>query len=184
MAKNIEQNLDPNEILIAEFNYAAQTAFQANEDRVRVFGYIIANVATILAAVIIPTINQAIDSKIFAAIFLGLSIIGLFFIFQLSRLRIAWIDSVKTMNQIKDYYIAHHKEIDLYKAFKWRTNTIPSNNKIWSLAFLLAVTTVFLNSITFGLSWAIFFENAPTGLVLGFIFCLIQILLWNKLIKG
>lgn len=29
--------LDPNEILAREFDYAAQTAMQVNEDRVRVF---------------------------------------------------------------------------------------------------------------------------------------------------
>ena len=31
-----QQSLDPNEILVAEFEYIATTAFQANEDRARV----------------------------------------------------------------------------------------------------------------------------------------------------
>ena len=30
-----QKPLDPNEILVAEFNYIAATAFQANEDRAR-----------------------------------------------------------------------------------------------------------------------------------------------------
>ena len=34
-----QRPLDVNEILIAEFNYIANTAFQANEDRARVSNY-------------------------------------------------------------------------------------------------------------------------------------------------
>ncbi len=184
MAKNIDKNLDPNEILIAEFNYAAQTAFQANEDRVRVFGYIIASLGTILAAIIVPNINSNIDTRIFGVIFLGLTIVGIFFLFQLSRLRIAWIESVRTMNQIKDYYIANHKEIDLYKAFKWRTSTIPASNKIWSLAFLLAASIISINTLSIGIACYLFNTGILFAVVTSLLFILLQILLWNKLIKG
>jgi len=34
-----QEPLDPNEILVAEFNYIASTAFQTNEDRARVSNY-------------------------------------------------------------------------------------------------------------------------------------------------
>ena len=39
--------------------------------------------------------------------FLGLSFHSLLTILQLVRLRLAWIDSAKAMNSVKDYYISH-----------------------------------------------------------------------------
>ena len=43
--------LDPNTILIAEFEYTTQPAFQANEDRARVSSYYFVTAAALVAAI-------------------------------------------------------------------------------------------------------------------------------------
>ena len=177
------KGLDPNAILLAEFNYAAQTAFQANEDRVRVFGFIVANIATIIAAFIAPVISSQINPQIFGLIFLILAFVGLFFLFQLSRLRTAWIQSIKAMNQIKDFYIKNVKNLELQEAFKWKSNTIPSGNKVGSLAFLLSITISLLTSLSLALAIFIFSFNVPFAIIGGIVFLLFQTILWFWLTK-
>ncbi len=42
--------LKPDDILIAEFNYIAQTAFQANEDRARVTNFFLTSLCSLIIA--------------------------------------------------------------------------------------------------------------------------------------
>jgi len=178
-----ESELNVNDILIAEFNYAAQTASQANEDRVKVFSFIIANLGTFVAAIILPSLNSSINISVFGLIFILLTFIGTLSIFQLSRLRAAWIDSVRSMNRIKDYYIKDLKILKLEDAFRWKTATIPSQNKINSLAFLLTITIIFLNSCSVSASTYIFSKNIIISILIGLILGISEVYIWLKILK-
>lgn len=174
----LSNNLNANDILMAEFNYAMQTASQANEDRVKVFSFVIANVGTFIAAVLLPILNADINIIIFGFIFLILSLLGVFSVFQLTRLRLAWIDSVKTMNKIKDFYINNLPKLNLTEAFRWKTGTIPQVNKVNSLAFLLTITIIFLDSFSLAAGAFILWESVLLAVVLAIIFGISQVFYW------
>jgi len=111
----------PDDILIAEYEYIADTAKQANEDRSRV-------------------------SVAFSILFLVLTLLGTLTIAQLARLRAAWHESIEAMNQIKDFYIKKFPETE--PAFKWRIRTIPPTDKPYSIANLIALEVALLGALT------------------------------------
>jgi hypothetical protein len=137
------------EILRAEFDYIAQTAFQANEDRARVSSfYFIAVgsiVATIFGAQFATDSLKGIAIPLFI-LFLAMTGLGALTIAQLARLRAAWHESAEAMNKIKDYYIKQDKEIE--SAFKWRVKSIPPTDKPYSIANLMAIEVALLSSLT------------------------------------
>jgi hypothetical protein len=140
------QNLDANEILGREFDYAAQTALQANEDRARVFGYYVATGATLVAAMLLADLGNVQHLTILAILFGGLTVLGFMSALKLAKLRVAWTDSVRAMCQIKAYYIQSCGDPDLGRAFRWTADTIPPANKKWTVAFVMAVTLILLTS--------------------------------------
>lgn len=139
------EELDPNEILCREFEYAAQTAFQANEDRVRVFNYYLATVGTLFAASVFARLDINAYVKVFSLVIGGLAVLGFIFLLKLIKLRAAWKDSVCAMCQIKKYYIEHCDE-SLEEAFRWKKESIPSVSKIRSVAFLMGLIIMILSS--------------------------------------
>lgn len=141
----MKENLDPNQILIAEFQYAAQTAQQANEDRGKVYELFLANIVTLISAAVLPGIINVENNIIFVLIFAALFFFGLVTLFQLAKTRVAWRSSVVAMNQIKDHYIENLNGLD--KAFKWRGHTIPKNNSKWSVIFIQGLAVMSLNSL-------------------------------------
>ncbi|MBK6647880.1 MAG: hypothetical protein IPG44_19395 [Anaerolineales bacterium] len=142
--------LTPNEMIQREYDYIANTAFQANEDRSRVTSFYFVSVGSFVAAIVGTQMESQSKTVSFAffALFLVLSIMGALTIAQLARLRAAWHESVEAMNQIKEYYINHHPEIE--PAFKWRGGSIPKTNKPYSIANLIAVEVALLGSLTTG----------------------------------
>lgn len=143
-------DLNPDELLQGEYKYIAQTAFQANEDRSRVTSFYFVSVGSFVAAIIGTQLEaqSRIVSFAFFALFLVLTFMGALTIAQLARLRAAWHESVEAMNQIKDFYIKHHPEVE--DAFKWRLRSIPPTNKPYSIANLIAVEVALLSSLTTG----------------------------------
>ena len=141
--------LDTNEILKAEYNYIANTVFQANEDRSRVASFYFVSVGSLVAA-ILSTLFSASDLKnislAFSGLFLVLTILGALTLGQLARLRAAWHESAQAMNTIKEFYIKHNKEIE--PAFKWRSKTLPPTDKPNSIANLMAFEVALLSAIT------------------------------------
>jgi hypothetical protein len=92
--------------VVAEFNYIAQTAFQANEDRARVSQLFFATFGTVIAATVssrlLPEeVNLRQVYLAFAVLFLVLSTIGVLTLLQLVRLREAWRSSIDAMNEMK-----------------------------------------------------------------------------------
>ncbi len=141
-----DQQLDPNAILSREFEYAAQTAFQAHEDRVRVLNYYLASAGTLVAAIALGDFGNPTHMAIFGLLLGALAILGFVSVIKLAKLRLSWVDSVRAMCQIKAHYVRASATTDLADAFRWTTETIPLVGKKWSIAFLIALTTALLSS--------------------------------------
>lgn len=179
------------EILLAEFNYAAQSAFQANEDRARVTNYYLVTVASLLAAFLSGRLEATPPVEIywgFAVLFAVLSVAGLLTLLQLVRLRQAWDESARAMNQIKEFAIQHYKSVDLTDAFRWRMTTLPPKFKPWSIAYLLALQVSLLSS--FALGTALFYTGLAynrqmwlASVASGLAFGLLQLGLYAKLLS-
>ncbi|NOH02297.1 MAG: hypothetical protein HND47_10245 [Chloroflexi bacterium] len=141
--------LNPDEILKAEFNYIASTVFQSNEDRSRVTSFYFVTVGS-LVAVILGTLfsedNLQGAALGFSGLFLVLTVLGALTLAQLARLRAAWHESAQAMNVIKEFYIEHNREIE--PAFKWRSKTLPPTDKPFSIANLMAVEVASLSAVT------------------------------------
>lgn len=145
------KKLHPDEILISEYNYIANTAFQANEDRSRVTSFYFISTGSLVAAILGTQFAETqikIVSPAFFFLFLVLTILGALTIAQLARLRAAWHESIEAMNQIKDHYINDNPEIE--SAFKWRMRSIPNTDKPNSIANLMAVEVAILGALTTG----------------------------------
>lgn len=154
--------LSPEKILALEFNYASTTAEQSSNDRaavVNIFLLLVGGVGTMVIT------SYQVDSRLqlspimLMGIFFALALIGHSFVFKLIRLRQAWRESTKAMNQIKDHYIRSHPSTAA--AFRWRTHTIPDAGKPWSITFNLCLLIVILDSLS--LSAAVFFARAAAG---------------------
>jgi hypothetical protein len=183
--------LTPDEILSTEFEYIAQTAFQAHEDRARVTTFYLISAGTFVAAILGAQVDDLAQpfNLAFAALFAVLSAMGLLTLLQLVRLREAWFESVTAMNQIKEYYVEHLTGDDLQSAFRWRMKTIPSKFKRWSVAYLLALQVSVLGGGTMGA--AVFFVGLYLDRFLwwqagvaGLIFVLIQMWLQRRLLRN
>jgi hypothetical protein len=186
-----EEELEPGEILLAEYGYIAQTAFQAGEDRARVTSFYLVSVGTLVAAFLSSQLQNGLQSAIygaFSALFFVLSLAGLFTILQLVRLRGSWYESIRAMNQIKEFYINRLANEGLADAFRWRNSSIPARYKPWSLSFMLVGQVALLDGATlgavvvfaglaYGVNWWIY------GIVLGLAFFVFQLYLYRKLLS-
>ena len=139
-------------MLIAEFEYITQAAFQVSEDRAKVSQFYVLTVASFVAAIFgnqIQNANQQVLDVVFTVLFAVLTLNGLVTLLHLIQLRIAWLDSVTAMNKIKSYYIETHPDSTAFgDAFIWKG--LPKPFKSWSISFLLAVQTAVLSALTFG----------------------------------
>ena len=144
-----KEKLSRDEILQAEFNYIANTAFQANEDRSRVASFYFISTGSLVAAILGSQFAQAQVKGVslaFSVLFLILTILGALTLAQLARLRAAWHESAEAMNKIKDFYIKENPEIAA--AFKWRMAAIPPTDKPYSIANLMALEVTLLGALT------------------------------------
>src|SRR5512134_1857718 len=87
------------DLLAAEYDYIAQTANQANEDRARVSSFYLIAVGSLLAALfgtqlITPDFFTRTVSLMFSGLFALLTMLGFSTIMQLARLRAAWHESM------------------------------------------------------------------------------------------
>ena len=151
------------ELLAAEFNYIAQTAIQANEDRARVSSFYLIAVGSLVAAMFgaqyIDSTFLSIDVNIlFSGLFLLLTLMGTSTIMQLARLRSAWYESALAMNQLKDYMMSQN--VTLQQAFRWKTSTLPSKYKKDSISYYQAIEVALISGLMFGA--AIFFSQQAT----------------------
>jgi hypothetical protein len=141
------------ELLAAEFQYIAQTAIQANEDRARISSFYLIAVGSAVAALLgtqLFDINSPLQTVnlIFSGLFALLTLLGSSTMMQLARLRAAWYESALAMNQMKDYMMTQN--ITLNQAFRWKTSTLPSKYKKDSISYYQAVEVAVISSLMFG----------------------------------
>jgi hypothetical protein len=141
------------EILTAEYEYIANTANQANEDRARVASFYLVAVGSLVAALFSTQLldtqaNSQTLSLLFSGLFTVLTLLGTLTVTQLARLRAAWYESMLALNQIKEYTISQEKGIA--KAFRWRADTMPPLYKITSISFQQTLEVALLSGMTFG----------------------------------
>lgn len=152
MPKSKPQPIPADEFLTEEYEYIAQTAAQANEDRARISSFYLIAVGSLIAAIFG---TQFFDPQfftqgikfIFSGVFLLLTLMGASTIMQLARLRAAWYESMLAMNQLKEFMIAQNKEIS--KAFRWTSRTLPPKYKKSSISFYQAREAAILSGVTF-----------------------------------
>ncbi len=142
-------------LLKAELEYITQTAFQANEDRARVSSFYLVAVGSLVAAVFSAQfVDRGLDPKVvawaFCVLFLVLTVLGTLTTLQLARLRAAWYDSMKAMNQLKDYWLRHSNDKNLKQAFRWDSSTLPRKYKIDSVSYYQTQEVALLSGLTFG----------------------------------
>ena len=183
--------IDPDEILIAEYNYIVQAAFQANEDRARVTSFYLVSVGSFLAAILSTQLFANPQPAVywsFSALFLVLAILAITTILQLIRLRKSWFESVLAMNQIKEFYNHNVGNLNLSAAFRWTTASIPARSRFNSLSFYLVVEVGLFGAAAFGA--AFFFILLGFGWVswgpavlLGAAFFAAEVLLYRRMLK-
>ncbi|MEJ5225139.1 MAG: hypothetical protein WHV44_11840 [Anaerolineales bacterium] len=146
-------DLSASGILIAEYEYIAQTVFQANEDRSRAASFYLVTFASFIAALVgaqfefdpaqVFYVNMG-----FGVLFIILAVFGLLTILSLVRLRQAWFESIAALNQIKDYYIAQMGNDAFEQAFRWRMASAPARFKPGSVGFLLVLQIALLGGVS------------------------------------
>lgn len=147
-------SLNPDEILNAEFDYIANSAFQANEDRSKAASFFLISVGSLAAAVFGAQELSALEEapltlyRVLAGLFFALTVLGGLTAAQLARLRLAWYDAAVAMNQIKKYYSENIKGLDA--AFHWTTDTLPDKFKAASISFYNVLEVALLSGLTLG----------------------------------
>jgi len=144
----------PEEFLAAEFEYIANSAFQANEDRSKAASFFLVAVGSLVAAIFginLPDTFGTVKPVVYfllSGLFMLLTALGVLTLLQLVRLRLAWYAAAQAMNQMKDFFIA--QDARLREAFPWRTDTLPPVTKKNSIAFLIAQEVAIISSLTAG----------------------------------
>ncbi len=184
-------DLKPDQILTAEYAYTVQSAFQANEDRARVTSFYLVSVGSFIAAILSTQLSANPQPAVywsFAGLFFFLALLAITTILQLIRLRKAWYDSVRAMNQIKDFYVSHVATLNLDGAFRWKTTSIPTMNRTNSLSFYLVLEVGLFGAASFGAAY--FFMLLGFGwvswapaIVLGAIFFAGELMLYRRLLS-
>lgn len=142
-------------MLLAEFNYASSTAYQAMEDRARTFNLyllIFGVLASGLGALYQLGNKLGTNTDLFAlALLFASGFMGILFFLLLIRLRMAHRNSSIAMNVVKEYYIKHFQEKlpDVEDAFYWRFKTMPTGEKFRNVAFMICATVAMLGSLCF-----------------------------------
>src|SRR6266542_3889072 len=150
MPENNPPPVELDELLAAEYDYIAQTASQANEDRARVSSFYLIAVGSLVAAMFgtqffdFNSPSRTINIM-FSGLFALLTLLGTSTILQLARLRAAWYESALAMNQLKEYMMSENK--NLAKAFRWQTQTLPPKYKTNSVSFHQAIEVALISGL-------------------------------------
>ncbi len=183
-----QENLDASSFLISEFDYIAQTAFQAQEDRARVSTFYLVSVGSLVGAILGTPFQMDAEFPywIFSIVFSLISAFGLLTILQLIRLRQAWYESARAMNQIKRFFLTRAEGWE--EAFRWRTETLPSSAKAWSISFLLTLQVALLDGVTVGAAilyagWSLGVFALNAAITGGALFFLAQVALFFVLLR-
>lgn len=148
-----DNKLSASDILHWEFEYARVTASEAMRDRHTMINFYLLAFGVLASGVLgIIGSDNNLPNTIGTALLWVLCGIGWIYFLKIIRLRQAWQESAKTMNQIKEFYFQHTKEFDsdvLRGAFRWQSNTLPAQGKPWTVFFFSMVLIGFLDSVAY-----------------------------------
>lgn len=151
----LDATLKLENMLLEEFNYASVTAYQAMEDRTRMFNLylLLVGVFTSGLSVIFQLGGSAstYSRPLEITLLLIAGLVGVAFFMKLIRLRQAWRESVICMNVIKEFYIQQFRQQmpGIEHAFRWRLMTIPAGERFGSTTFIVCFTVALLESVCF-----------------------------------
>jgi len=149
----VDPTLKLDNMLLEEFNYASSTAYQAIEDRARMFNLYLLLIGVLgsgLAAIYQLGGGLHDYTQVLAiGLLLIAGVLGIAFFGKLIRLRQAWRDSALAMNAVKEYYIREFKDLkpSAEHAFHWRLATTPLKNG--GVTFVVCATVAFLEGLCF-----------------------------------
>ena len=143
------------ELLAAEYNYIAQTAAQAFEDRARISSFYLIAVGSLIAALFGTQLFESDKftpavKLMFSGLFFFLTLLGTSTVMQLAQLRSAWYESMMAMNQLKDFAMKQNPE--LVDAFRWKTSTLPEKYKSGSVSTYQALEVSLIGGLMFASS--------------------------------
>jgi hypothetical protein len=147
------EELDPADILEWEFEYARTTASEAMEQR-----HTMVNFYLLAAGIVISGVVALLSSEVRLPFSVGtvllwlLCALGWIYFLSIIRLRQAWHDSTRTMNEIKYFYIRHAKGFApgaLEAAFRWKKATLPAADKPWNVFHYSAMLIALLDSVAY-----------------------------------
>ena len=181
------------ELMAAEFDYIAQTAIQANEDRARVSSFYLVAVGSLVATLFGTQLFESDFfsrhvNLMFGGLFLLLTLLGFFTTMQLARLRAAWYESALAMNQIKDFMVSQNKTLAV--AFRWTTATLPLKHKTSSVAYFQTVEVALISGLMSGMA-GIFFQQAflrigvanwIVSILIGALVMILQLLVYKRIL--
>lgn len=160
-----EEGLDPEEMLTAEFEYARITASEALNDRHTVVNFYLLLTGAVLSVVLallgangtgvaagVTKLPGGVQAYAGTLLLWVLCVVGLLYLLQAIRLRQAWYESARTMNQIKEFYIERVAKLspqEFSQAFRWREKTLPKAEKMWTISFFSAELIALLNSLVY-----------------------------------
>ena len=162
--------LEPSDILGWEFEYARVTASEAMEHRLTMVNFYLLVAGVVVSGVVAVVGQNTGLPKIAGTALLWLMCgIGWLYYLGIIRLRQAWHDSAKAMNQIKEFYIRHTTDVDpdaLRSAFRWQEHTLPPPDKSWNVFFYSAALISFLDSLAYVAGGVLLgWDIAPSSLV-------------------
>jgi hypothetical protein len=116
-------------------------------------------------------------------------LLGTSTILQLARLRAAWYESALAMNQLKDFMVSQNKE--LFKAFRWKTSSLPPKYKTSSVSYYQAVEVALISGLMFGTAmfflqqafYTISLINWVVAAALGALTVYIQLIIYKRSLK-
>ncbi|RPI03861.1 MAG: hypothetical protein EHM72_00250 [Calditrichaeota bacterium] len=189
------EGLSANKILIAEFQYARETAAQAMDDRHRMVNFYLLFVGVVLNGVVLILTggsrsnlqmnNMQSFRHLVIILLLALFLVGVLYLLKIIRLRGMWFISAAAMNRIKDYYFQQFDSIHLSDAFLWNSITLAKMNpaESWSVFYLTALLISSIGSASLGGAFFILFGNLLISLAALIIFVFLQMLFYKIKLK-
>jgi hypothetical protein len=151
----LDSGLKIENMLLEEYNYASTTAYQAMEDRARMFNMYLLVVGILGSAfgAVYPLGGSARNfiQPIAAVVLLAAGVAGIAFFVLLIRLRQAFRQSLITMNVIKEFYIREFQKQmpNVVYAFRWRLKGIPAGESRGSATYIVCHMVGFIAALCF-----------------------------------
>ncbi|HEY7851249.1 MAG TPA: hypothetical protein VIC27_14360, partial [Ktedonobacterales bacterium] len=142
-------------LLLQEYSYASSTAYQALEDRARMFNLYLVLIGALATGVgVITQLGKNLGGyapEIIVALLSVMGVVGIAFFIKLIRLRQAWRESAIAMNIIKEHYIQMFRKEspEVERMFRWRLRTLPMGEKRGNISFVVCMTVALLGSLSF-----------------------------------